>query len=93
VRRRAVAIALTLNTPLAPKRYELLLLDRYQHGELSIDAVIQQLANSVYHVFYRSQATYFPSETQLQELLEWARTYNDQHDITGLLLYSHGRFV
>jgi hypothetical protein len=94
-RRRAVAlvIALTRNTSLAPKHYELLLLDRYQRGELSIDAVIQLLADSVCHIFYRSQATYFPSEMQLQELLEWSRTYNAQHDITGLLLYSHGRFV
>lgn len=94
-RRRAVAfaIALTVDTPLAPKRYELLLLDRYQRGELSIEAVIRLLDASTYHIFYRSQATYFPSEGQLQQLLDWSRTYNEQHDITGLLLYSDGRFA
>jgi hypothetical protein len=94
-RRRAVAfaIALTADTPLAPKRYELLLLDRYQRGELSIDAVIRLLDESTYHVFYRSQATYFPSEAQLQDILDWSRAYNAQHHITGLLLYSDGRFA
>lgn len=94
-RRRAVAfaVALTVNTPLAPKRYELLLLDRYQRGELSIDAVIRLLDASTYHIFYRSQATYFPTQGQLQDILDWSRSYNAQHDITGLLLYSDGRFT
>ena len=95
VRRRAVAfaIALTIDTPLAPKRYERHLLDRYQRGELSIEDVSGLLDASTYHVFYRSQATATPTEAHLQALLEWSRAYNAQHDITGLLLYSDGRFA
>lgn len=95
-RRRAVtaAIALTANTPLAPKRYERQLLARYQTGELTIDEVIALLDNSTYHVFYRSRATQAPTvEADLQALLEWSRTYNAHHHLTGLLLYSDGHFV
>jgi hypothetical protein len=94
-RRRAVAwaIAVLAETPLAPKRYELLLLERYQVGALTLDQVSQLLEQSVYHVLYRSQATYFPNEAQLQDLLEWSRTYNAHHAITGLLLYSEGQFL
>ncbi|RZL15740.1 MAG: BLUF domain-containing protein [Hymenobacter sp.] len=94
-RQRAVAwaIAVTADTPLAPKRYERHLLDRYQRGELTLDDVSNLLDNSVYHVFYRSQATYFPNRAQLGEILDWSHTYNAQHGITGLLLYSEGRFM
>jgi hypothetical protein len=94
-RRRAVAaaIALTANTPLAPKRYERQLLARFQMGELTIDEVLALLDNSPYHVLYRSRATQAPTEADLQALLEWSRTYNAQHQITGLLLYSDGQFV
>jgi hypothetical protein len=94
-RRRAVAaaIALTANTPLAPKRYERQLLARFQTGELTIDEVLALLDNSPYHVLYRSRATQAPTEADLQALLEWSRTYNAQHQITGLLLYSDGQFV
>lgn len=95
VRRRAVAavVALTANTSLEPKRYERQLLAHYQAGELTIDEVIALLDNSTYHVLYRSQATQAPTEADLQALLEQSRTYNAQHQITGLLLYSDGRFV
>jgi hypothetical protein len=94
-RRRAVtaAIALTANTPLAPKRYERQLLARYQTGELTIDEVLTQLEESTYHVLYRSRAAQAPTEADLQALLEWSRTYNAHHHITGLLLYCDGRFV
>jgi hypothetical protein len=94
-RRRAVAwaIAMAADTPLAPKRYELQLLARYEQGELTLDEVSQLLEASVYHVLYRSQATSFPSEAQLQDLLACSRTYNAQHAITGLLLYSDGQFM
>ncbi len=94
-RQRAVAwaLAVSANTPLAPKRYERHLLNRYQQGELTLDEVSQLLDEGVYHILYRSQATYFPSEAQLQDLLEWSRTYNAEHNITGLLLYSDGRFM
>jgi hypothetical protein len=95
VRRRAVAaaVALTANTPLAPKRYERQLLARYQTGELTIDDVLALLDKSTYHVLYRSRATPAPTETDLQTLLEQSRTYNAQQQITGLLLYSDGQFV
>jgi hypothetical protein len=95
VHRRAVAaaVSLTANTPLAPKRYERQLLALYQTGELSIDEVLTRLEESPYHVLYRSRATHAPTEADLQALLEWSRTYNAAHNITGLLLYSDGRFV
>jgi hypothetical protein len=94
-RRRAVAaaVALTAHTPLAPKRYERQLLARYQAGDLSIDEVLAQLERSTYHVLYRSRATRALPRTELQALLEQARTYNAQQQLTGLLLYSEGRFV
>ena len=94
-RRRAVAfaVALTANTPVAPKRYERQLLARYQTGELTIDDVLALLDKSTYHVLYRSRATHAPTESDSQALLEWSRTYNAAHDITGLLLYSDGQFL
>jgi hypothetical protein len=66
-RRRAVAatVAFTVNTPLAPKRYERQLLARYQAGELSIDEVLALLDSSLYHVLYRSRATQAPTEADL----------------------------
>ena len=95
VHRRTVAtvVGLTANTPLVPKRYERQLLTRYQAGELTLDEVIALLEEGTYHVLYRSQATPAPTEADLQALLEQARTYNAQAQITGLLLYSGGRFV
>jgi hypothetical protein len=69
LRRRAVAMAvgLTANTPMAPKRYERQLLARYQTGELTIDEVLDRLARSTYHVFYHSRATQAATEADLQE--------------------------
>ncbi len=94
-RRRAVAaaIALTANTPLAPKRYERQLLARYQAGTLTIDEVLARLDTSIYHVLYHSRATSVPTETDLLALLDWSHTYNAQQQLTGLLLYSDGQFV
>jgi hypothetical protein len=89
----AVAVALTTDTPLAPNRYERQLLARFQTGELTIDEVLALLANSTYHVLYRSRATHTPTEADLQALLDWSRAYNAQQQITGLLLYSDGRYV
>jgi hypothetical protein len=95
VRRRAVAaaVALTANTPLAPKRYERQLLARYQTGELTIDDVLALLEKSTYHVLYRSRATHAPTAADLQVLLEQSRTYNAHQQLTGLLLYSDEQFV
>ena len=94
-RRRAVAwaVAVTADTPLAPKRYERQLLDRYQRGELTIEQVIQLLDTSVYQVLYRSRAVQPFNEEQLLDLLTRARAYNVQHQLTELLLYSDGGFV
>ncbi|UOQ69364.1 BLUF domain-containing protein [Hymenobacter volaticus] len=95
LRRRAVAaaIALTVNTPLAPKRYERQLLARYQAGELTIDQVLELLEASVYHVFYHSRARPGLVQADLDALLDWSRRYNAAHGLTGLLLYSDERFV
>lgn len=94
-RRKAVTLAveLTSNTPLAPRRYERHLLSQYQNGVLTIDEVLESLDDSVYHIAYRSRSTQFPTEEALNGLLEWSRHYNAQHRITGLLLYSEGHFV
>lgn len=94
-RRRAVAlvVALTSGTPLAPQPYERHLLALYQAGVLTLEEVEELLALGVYQLIYHSQVTAPPTEAQLQDLLEQARTYNQQHQITGLLLYSDGCYV
>ncbi|WP_354585910.1 BLUF domain-containing protein [Hymenobacter sp. UYCo722] len=94
-RRRAVdwAVAMTVNTRLAPHRYERQLLARYQQGELTIDQVIELLDTSVYQVLYRSRATVPFSDDALWQLLEEARRFNVEHRISGMLLYSAGYFV
>jgi hypothetical protein len=94
-RRRAVAamIRLTMNTPLAPPRYERQLLARFQVGELTIDQVLALLETSTYHVFYLSQAKLGLVLADIEAIVDWSRNYNRQHQITGLLLYSDGRFV
>lgn len=68
-------------------------MNRYQQSGLTIDQVIDLLDASVYQILYRSRATQPFSETQLQELLAWSRAHNTELNITGLLLYSDGRFV
>ena len=94
-RRRIVAkaVAVTANTALAPQRYERQLLDRYQEGELTIDQVIDLLNTSVYQVLYHSVAAQPFGEPALRDLLEKARSFNVRHSLTGILLYSDGRFV
>lgn len=94
-RQRAVAfaVALATGTSLAPQRYERDLLTLYETGVLTIDEVSDLLDLSIYQVLYHSQATGPPDETQLQELLAQSCAYNARHQVTGLLLYSAGRFV
>ncbi|MDF7811633.1 BLUF domain-containing protein [Hymenobacter sp. YC55] len=94
-RRRAVAmaVALTTDTALAPQRYERHLLSLYQQGFLTIEEVVELLDLSVYQVLYHSRATSLPSEADLVDLLESSRRFNAEHQITGLLLYSEGRYV
>jgi hypothetical protein len=94
-RRRAVALAVALaaDTPIAPSRYELHLLERYQNGELTIDQVIALCDAAPYQLLYRSRATTPPTEADLQHLLDHARKWNAEAGITGLLLYSDGRYV
>lgn len=88
-----MAVALTTNTPLAPQRYERHLLALYQLGILTIEEVVELLDLSVYQVLYHSRATKLPSESDLLELLNYSRHFNAEHQITGLLLYSEGRYV
>ena len=94
-RRRAVAgaVALTSGTSLAPQGYERYLLALYQRGRLTIEEVIELLNLSIYQVIYHSRATVLPNQAELQALLESSRRYNAAHQITGLLLYSEGRYV
>lgn len=73
--------------------YERELLDLYQQGKLTIDQAVDLPDASVYQILYRSRATQPFSEIQLQELLAWSRAHNTSLLITGLLLYSDGRFV
>ncbi|UOQ64285.1 BLUF domain-containing protein [Hymenobacter volaticus] len=89
----AMAVALTTDTSLAPQRYERHLLSIYQHGILTIEEVVELLDLSVYQVLYHSRVTKLPSEADLANLLEWSRNFNAEHQITGMLLYSEGRYV
>ncbi|WP_426059890.1 BLUF domain-containing protein [Hymenobacter sp. B1770] len=94
-RQRAVAwvLALTANTLLAPGRYERQLLDRYKDGGLILDEVLALLVAAPYQLLYRSRATTLPTEADLQRLLDQSREWNAEASITGLLLYSNGRYV
>jgi hypothetical protein len=95
LRRRAVAaaIGLTANTPLSPKRYERVLLHRFQAGEISLEQMADLLDTSTFHILYRSQAIGHPTRNELQAILDWSIAYNAQHQLTGLLLYSDQQFV
>lgn len=94
-RRKAVAWVLTLteNTRLAPHTYEQHLLDRYAHGELTLDDIPRLLATRVHHILYHSRATHPFTATELTDLVTQSRPYNTYHDITGLLCYCDGHFV
>ncbi|MBO3269668.1 BLUF domain-containing protein [Hymenobacter defluvii] len=50
-------------------------------------------AAPIVQLLYRSRARQSFSEAELIDLLEQARTYNQQHGITGLLFYHDGYFV
>ncbi|UOQ53398.1 BLUF domain-containing protein [Hymenobacter cellulosivorans] len=94
-RQRAVAwaVALTANTPLTPRRYEKQLLYQYQRGMLTLQEVLHRLDTSIYQILYRSQTVQPLTHEGLQEILYYSQQYNAEHQITGLLLYSEGRFV
>jgi Sensors of blue-light using FAD len=94
-RRRAVAlvVSLTANTPLAPQRYERQLLARFEQGEITLDQMDALLVSSVHQVLYHSRTVGRPTPAELAALLAWAQPYNAAHGITGLLLYSDGRYV
>ena len=88
-----MAMALTTGTRLAPQHYEQQLLAQYERGELTLDEVEQLLETSVYHLAYRSQAAPLLTAPLLRGLLKQAHTYNAHHQLTGVLLHSHGQFV
>lgn len=95
-RRRAIAwaVAMTVDTPLAPDQYEGDLLEEYAQGRLTLDQVLGLLNSRVHHLLYHSRATEPLAPAQLAQLLAQAEAYNTQHDITGLLCYSSdGHFV
>jgi hypothetical protein len=89
----AFAVALSAGTPLAPKRYERELLALFEAGVLDLDEVDELLDQSIYQVLYHSSATQPPGEADLRALLAQAQDHNARHQITGLLLYSAGRYV
>jgi Sensors of blue-light using FAD len=55
--------------------------------------MLELLNRSVYQVLYHSRATTRPGAADLAGLLDQARHFNGAHQITGLLLYSDGRYV
>jgi hypothetical protein len=81
-RRQAVAWVLTLteNTRFAPRPYEQLLLDRYAHGEITLDEIPTLFASRVHHVLYRSRATHPFTEAELTDLVTHSRPYNTYTD-------------
>jgi hypothetical protein len=95
LRRRAVAmvVALTANTHLQPQRYERQLLTQFEQGDITLDQMEALLATSVHQLLYHSRATGQPTQQELDGLLDWSQRYNNAHDISGLLLYSEGRYV
>jgi hypothetical protein len=51
------------------------------------------LIMALYHLIYQSKATLSFSDVELKLLLEKARDFNAQSNITGLLLYGNGYFI
>ncbi|UYZ60625.1 BLUF domain-containing protein [Hymenobacter latericus] len=47
----------------------------------------------LYHLVYQSLATHELSEQELQLLLRQSRAWNAAHELTGMLLYSHGQIL
>lgn len=47
----------------------------------------------MYHLVYTSHATKMFSEDELIDLLKESRSFNRQHNITGMLLYIQGKFI
>ncbi|UOQ51039.1 BLUF domain-containing protein [Hymenobacter cellulosivorans] len=51
------------------------------------------LAYPLHHLAYQSTATSIPTEQELKELLAQARAINLEYGLTGMLLYSRGRYM
>ncbi|UOQ70330.1 BLUF domain-containing protein [Hymenobacter cellulosilyticus] len=51
------------------------------------------LPYSLHHLAYQSTATSIPSEQELEDMLTQARAANLEYGLTGVLLYSQGRFM
>jgi len=47
----------------------------------------------MYHLVYTSHATREFSEADLIDLLKQCKSFNEQHNITGMLLYLQGKFI
>ncbi|RYU82425.1 BLUF domain-containing protein [Hymenobacter persicinus] len=47
----------------------------------------------LYHLVYQSTATTPFTEPELEALLRQSRAWNTAHDLTGVLLYSHGEIM
>ncbi|GAA3930244.1 BLUF domain-containing protein [Hymenobacter algoricola] len=50
-------------------------------------------APSLYHLVYQSSATAPFSDQDLESILRQSRAWNMAHELTGVLLYSHGNIM
>jgi hypothetical protein len=48
---------------------------------------------ALYHLIYQSKATQNFTDADLAILLDKARAFNQQYNVTGILLYGHGSFL
>lgn len=80
-----------------PKYSATQLLNSSQINTLFTDSIFCQTisiaASLLYHLVYHSLATTSLSEQVLASLLSQSRTWNTDHGLTGLLLYSHGNIL
>lgn len=47
----------------------------------------------LFEIIYHSQATPDLNDEQIDEILATARNFNEEHEITGCLLFHHGQFL
>jgi hypothetical protein len=89
----AWALNLTSGAHPSPHPYEQRLLAEYQRKEISLDEFMQRLETCVFQIIYRSRVATPPTEADIRHLLDAARTYNELHYITGLLVYGNRQYV
>lgn len=63
------------------------------HAKYIFIRITFNLETMLYELIYRSKAADNITENDLREILEIARTFNGQNNITGCLLYSNKQFL